>query len=235
MQKSLILALALAAAPVFAGEAPIVTVPAPAPAPAPACCPLSVEVAGVYGFAMGDIYDGIVSKDIDVYGADITFVYNLNENHSVNLRFGYTFGDECVQNGGTFDEGMSYYTRHEIDVHTFTLMPGYRYTHAIDEDWSVYAGANIGIANVSVKDAFSQTVSYVGEGSEGGKLNEHDSDWGFAWSVEIGASYKMSDNWYAFATYGLFGSTAEPELYDGIVPVDQQWYQGIRLGVGCEF
>ncbi len=219
MKKSLILALSLAA-PVFAGDVTLAPPTVITPTPAPACCPLSVEVGGVYGFASGDIYDGVNSKDIDVYGADITAVYTLSDKHSVNLRLGYTYGSE------QHPIFRNYGCKWEQEIQTISLMPGYRYTHAINEKWSVFAGANAGIAQVSVKDS----VSGAGE-----HIKDQDSDWGFAWSLEVGAKYKMSDSWYAYGTYGLFGNTAEPALYNGEAAVDQQWYQGIRLGIGCEF
>ncbi len=232
MKKSLILALALAA-PVFAGD-PVVAPPPTVYAPAPTCGPWALEAAAVYGFAMEDVYDGLVSKDIDVYGADLTLVYALNDNHSVNLRFGYTFGDECVQ-GTDLDGG---FTRWETDIHTFTLMPGYRYTHALNEKWSLYGGANLGVANVSVKDSWSATW----QDGNGLRNKAHDSDWGLAWSLEVGAQYNITPCWYLFATYGLAGSTAETKpLYtweggwkEGD-ETDQLWYQVIRLGVGAKF
>ncbi len=224
MKKSLILALALAA-PVFAGD-PVVTPPPTVYTP-PAPCPWSVEAAVGYGFAMGDIYDDTLgSKSIDVYTADLTAVYTIDETHSVNLRFGYSFGDECYRGilGGI---GREVDVATETDVHTFTLMPGYRYSNKLNDAWTVYAGANVGIANVSVKD-------WIGEsyGEYGMSVRTHDSDWGFAWSVEVGAQYKMTDNWYAFGTWGLFGNTAEPATCEYLRAVDQQWYHGFRLGVG---
>ncbi len=225
MKKSLVLALGLAA-PLFAGEAPMAQTPIITPVP-PTCCPLSMEAAAGYGHAMGDIFDDASgSKSIDVYTADITAVYTFTPNHSANLRLGYSFGDECYRGPSSLGTGGALVT--ETDVHTFSIMPGYRYTHEINEKWSAFIGANMGVANVSVKD-------WACPAGATAPTKVHDSDWGFAWSVEIGAKYKMSSNWSLFGTLGLFGNTAEPVVGAGVRPVDQQWYSGVRLGVGYEF
>ncbi len=217
MKKSLVLALGLAA-PAFAGE-PVIA-PAPIVTPAPACCPLSVEVAGGYAFATGDIMDGIPSKEIDLYTADITGVYNINEKHAGTHRVGYGIGEDTIR---LYDATV------ETDVRTVNIMPGYRYTHAVNEKWSVFAGANVGIARLKVEECFD------GPGYD--RAHAEDSAWGLAWSLEVGASYKMSSNWSVFATYGIFGNSAEPELSNPevTIPVDNQNYHGFRIGVDYKF
>ncbi len=217
MKKSLILSLSLAA-PLFAGDPTL----EPAPTiitPTPACNPLTLEMSAGYGVAMGDIFDGISCNEIDLYTIDATAVYAFNDKHAATLRLGYGFGDEALR-------GMDFCN--ETDVQTFSLMPGYRFTHVINEKWSVFAGANAGIAQLSVKNCF-----------EAGNFRAHDndSDWGFAYSVELGTSYKLAERWSVFASYGVFGSTADPELTYGAlaVPVDNQNYHGFRLGVSHEF
>ncbi len=229
MKKSLILALSLAVAPVFAGEAPLAPAIVTTPAPVAASHPIALEVAGFYGFANNDIYrhgEGSV-KDIDIAGADITGVYTVDKNHSVNLRFGYAFGDEQEPSARLM--GMKW----ETDVHSFFLMPGYRYTHAINEKWSAYAGVNVGIASVSVKDMIRD---------EGGSRHAHDSDYGFAYSGELGLRYKLTENCELFGAYQFLGSAANPrvkyDMGDGeseTLPVRQQSYNCFRAGVSVKF
>ncbi len=224
MKKSLILALSFTAAPVFAGT-PVTVAAPPTITPAPACCPISVEVAAGYSFAMDDIYDQLGaykpgSRTVDLYTADITAVYTINTNHSLNLRLGYGFGDEAYRR---FDNTF------ETDVRTYNIMPGYRYTHAIDEKWSVYAGANIGVNRMVVRTCME---------APGFRTHIDDSDWGLAYSIEIGASYKFAPNWSAFATYGISGSTANTmprDEFAGPDATDNQYYHGFRVGVSCEF
>ncbi len=219
MKKSLILALSLAAAPIFAGEPAPVTV-APIVTPAPVCaCPVSVELAAGYGLSNTDIYKGAESKEIDVYTFDITAVYAINDKHSVNLRFGYAFGDECQRVD---------YSSIETDVHTFTLMPGYRYTHALTEKTAAYIGANVGVANVSVKDC---------EDYPGYRFKSHGSDYGFAYSAEIGLRHEICENWALFATYMFCGSTAEPDVKGEYytAPTHKQRYHVFRVGAAYEF
>ncbi len=219
MKKTLILALAAIAAPAFAGQESIVYV-APTPTPAPAPCPITWEVGAFYGFANHDIYKGGYCKDIDIYGADLTAVYALDDSNSVNLRFGYAFGDENDPDSRNAGE------KWEIDTHTFALMPGYRYTHAINDSWSAYIGANVGVANLSIKD------HYRGDGDV---WSEHDSAWGFAYSAEVGLRYEVCENCDIFAAYEFMGSTAKPSLYEGECKARNQSYNTIRVGVGLKF
>ena len=139
MKKLAILALC---APAFAGTPEVVVTPAPTPAPA--ACPCSVEIGVGYNYGCRDLYksDFGSEKDIDTGSVDLTAVYALNQHHALTLRFGYAFGDEVNKNADY--PGI----RDETDVHTFSLMPGYRYTHAITEKTSIFAGANVGIANI---------------------------------------------------------------------------------------
>ncbi len=231
MKKTLLLALALAV-PTFAGEAPATSVSVVTPTTlkqAAAGPQIDLEVAAFYGFANDDIYRGRDSKEIDIYGADLTAVRLLDENNAVTLRFGYAFGDET-------DPGMRLLgCKHEIDVHTFSLMPGYRYSKALNENWAVYGGVSIGIANVSVKDHFRN--------NHDGYINGmHDSDWGFAYSAEIGLRYKLGENSELFAAYQLMGSSANPsprmDYGDGEgegFPVHQQSYNVVRVGFSYWF
>ena len=57
-----------------------------------------LELNAAYNFALKDIYefdvDGIQNPKVDTYGVDMTAVYAFNKNHAVNIRFGYTTGDD---------------------------------------------------------------------------------------------------------------------------------------------
>lgn len=227
MKKSLI-ALAMVA-PVLAGTGkPVYLAPAPTPAPlqaAAAPCPLSWEVAAVYNFANTDLLKHSVGedKDIDTYGADLTAVYALNENNSVNLRFGYTFGDEVNKEAAAWGE------RQETDVHTFYLMPGYRYTTALTDTVSAFIGANVGVTNMSIKNHWR---------GEDYTLTEHDSAWGFAYSAEVGLRFALCKNSDLFVAYSFNGSSAKPKATkEGWIDfkAKRQTYNGIRAGVTVKF
>ncbi len=215
MKKTILLALSLAA-PIFAGDAPMAPAPIITPqAPAPACCPLTLDVAGIYNYGHKDLFAEDNVKDIDTYGIDFTVNYALAERHSVNLRLGYTFGDEAIWYGDA---------RNETDVHTFYLMPGYRYTHPLTEKLAAYAGVNAGLVNVSVKDHWRD-----GDGSAAA----HDSEFGLGCSAEIGLSYDIAENWELFAAYQFSGSTATPAPDQR--DTRKQLYSGIRAGVSYKF
>lgn len=206
MKKVIFAAMALGL-PVMAGEpAPIVT-----PAPAPSC-PLTLEVAGVYKFAAKELLSYGPAKEIDVMGADLTLVKPICGNSAVTLRFGYNFGDEAQRGvfGGT----------EEVDVHSFYLMPGYRYTHALTEKTALYGAVNAGIANTSFKYKFDDAEEID---------KWHDSDWGFIATLELGVRYQLCEKTELFAAYEF---TANYAKSDGC---DEQTYNGVRVGVGFKF
>lgn len=208
MKKVIFAAMALGL-PVMAGEpAPIVT---PAPAPAPSC-PLTLEVAGVYKFAAKELLSFGPAKEIDLMGADLTLVKPICGNSAVTLRFGYNFGDEAQRGvfGGT----------EEVDVHSFYLMPGYRYTHALTEKTALYGAVNAGIANTSFKYKFDDAEEID---------KWHDSDWGFIATLELGVRYQLCEKTELFAAYEF---TANYAKSDGC---DEQTYNGVRVGVGFKF
>ncbi len=206
MKKVIFAAMALGL-PVMAGE-PVVTV---APAPAPSC-PLTLEVAGVYKSAAKEMLNFGPAKEIDVMGADLTLVKPICGKSALTLRFGYNFGDEAqrLEWGGT----------EEVDVHSFYLMPGYRYTHALTEKTALYGAVNAGIANTSVKYKYDD-VEVIAKG--------HDSDWGFIATLELGVRYQLCEKTELFAAYEFTANYAKPE------GCDEQTYNGVRVGVGFKF
>lgn len=209
MKKSILAVLAMSL-PVMAGEPTLTVAPAPTPAPTPSC-PLMLEVAGVYKDAAKEMLNYGPAKEIDVAGIDLTLVKPICEKSAVTLRFGYNFGDEAQRYmGGT----------EEVDVHSFYLMPGYRYTHALCENTFVYGGINAGIGNTSVKYKYDDAA---------GITKDHDSDWGFIGTIEVGLRYQLNATTDIFAAYEYTASYAKPKN------CDEQTYNGVRVGVGFQF
>ncbi len=217
MNKAIIPALLLTLGTAMAGE-PTVTYVAPAPQPQKEC-PLTFELAGVYAFANRSIFNYGPGKEIDVYGGDITAVHKMDKNNSLNLRLGYSFGDKAA---------YAYGYKYETDVHSFYLMPGYRYTHALTDKTSLYLGANIGVTNLSVKDHVRGPL---------GTASSHNSEYGFGYSGEIGLRYAISENCELFAAYEFVGSTASPRIqYNGAsFGTRDQTYHAIRAGASFRF
>ncbi len=218
MNKALIATLMLTLGTAMAGEPTVITCTAPAPAPQMQC-PLTFELAGVYAFANNELLKGGSGQDVDVYGGDITAVYNIDPFQSLNLRFGYTYGD---------DSSNTFITKHDTDVHNFYLMPGYRVSWGAGEKLGFYAGVNAGVANLSIKE---HTRSPWGSNSA------HDSAFGFAYSAEIGVRYRLSDCCDLFAAYQFVGSTASPDLQYGNFSrsARNQTYNAVRAGVSFAF
>ncbi|MGN0874886.1 MAG: outer membrane protein [Akkermansia sp.] len=210
MKKTL--AIIALAAPALAGTKPTVApAPAPAPTPAPVVSPWAVELGvGCNRAARNVLKDVDDQKRVHTWSWDVTGVYNLDDNNALTLRLGYAYGNRQQD----LDE--------RIITHTWTLMPGYRYTYALNDQWSLFAGANVGIANWSWKD----------------KGYSHKSGWGWGYSAELGVSYAICPKWNVFAAYQFSGNTANHTAVDEFGDRQrskEQNFHGVRLGVGYTF
>ena len=221
MKKTIILA-AMLALPTFAGQKVIVNQAPVAPVAPAVASPWSIELAATYTWGVPDIYQYVSPcKEIKSIGADITGVYAIDEHNAVTLRFGYTWGGEKFAWDGEWIK-----TR----IHTFSLMPGYRYTSPICDKLSWFVGANVGIANASYKNA-----AYYDLGAEGiEKYSDHKSGWGFAYSAEIGLRYELTESLDVFCAYQYCGNTASPKIEGNRFAHRQHGHQA-RVGVGIKF
>ena len=219
MKKTIILA-AMLALPTFAGQKVIVNQAPVAPVAPAVASPWSIELATTYTWGVPDIFQYVSPcKEIKSIGADITGVYAIDEHQAVTLRFGYTWGGEKFAWGGDGDWL-------KIRIHTFSLMPGYRYTDAITDKLSWFVGANIGIANASYKDS-----SYY----ENARLGTfHKAAWGFAYSAEVGLRYELTESLDVFCAYQYGGNTASPKD-EGVRFAHRQHGHQARVGVGIKF
>lgn len=236
MKHTYIALAALAALPAFAGESQLcVNTPAAAPAQKEAC-PLSLELGVGYNFAGRDLTkegDGI---SVDTLNVDLTAVWELNENNALTLRFGYATGSDD-DSEAVSDINSYMYDRVRARVNDFYLMPGYRYTMPVTETVSLFAGANVGLANSSIKAKNEWNYSSP-SGIDSGVEHFHGSDWGFAYSAEVGVRYAINSTVDVFAAYQFFGSTARPRIDVGNgeqVSTHHQISHGVRVGVGCKF
>lgn len=205
MKKTIAMLLACAAAPVFAGTPE--TVVAPAPTPAPQVNPWSAELGVSYSWASTDVVKEVSGDKAGTLGVDLTACYALTDADSLNIRFGYGWGYADV-------DGV------DTNFHTFTLMPGYRYTYKFDDQWSAYAGVNVGVAAVNFNAEYAHD-------------EESDSAWGFAYSAEIGVRYAIQPNMEIFLGYIFSGNTAQPKG-DGW-KCEAQNNHGVRVGLGYKF
>ena len=220
MKKTL--AIIALAAPALAGTKPTAA-PAPTPAPAPVVSPWAVELGAGYNkaakspFHSGKDWFG-PQKKVNTWSWDLTGVYKLDENNALTLRLGYAYGNR----------------QQEEDVRLITnpwsLMPGYRYTYALSDKWSAFAGANVGLVSFAWLDKEKEDLG-----------NNHKSGWGFGYSAELGVRYAVCGNWDAFVAYHFSGDTASPRYIvtrggqsTSIRPKKQNFH-GVRIGVGCKF
>ena len=209
------LAAVVVAAPVMAGTTYTVVEPAN---------PYSIELGVGYNFAARDVLriDGVNdSPKVDTLGVDLTGVYTVNENSSFNLRFGFATGSDDTQ----YDDIANLDAR----VNNFFLMPGYRYTHRMGEYVSGFIGVNVGVINESLKLKLNDDL---------GTYRAHGSEFGFAYSAEVGLRYRISRHFDVFLAYQFFGSTAEPGLNDidrSAVHGREQLYHSVRAGLSFDF
>lgn len=205
--------LALCAAPVMAGT-PIIT-PAPAPAPAPAVSPWAIEIGAIGNLANRNINHEGITEAIDTYGADLTGIYNITENHAITLRFSYAYGSEVIRYNFGPEEDFS--VRGELT--NFSIMPGYRYTTAVTDKLSAFAGASIGFTHERLTGIFDR--------------EEKDSanDWGLGYAAEIGVSYALCPKTALYAAVQYSGNSASHGKFD----TKKQSYTGLRVGVNYKF
>lgn len=205
----------------LAGQS-ITAIPAPAPVVEDAVSPWAVEVS--FGYRLGlnkAIKSDMIShrRRVNQFDPAITGVYNIDEHNAVTLRFDYAWGHETF--AWANDEW-------KINLNTWSIMPGYRYTYSFDNGWAVFAGANVGISDEYLKLSTR----------DDGNTSTHKNAAGFAYSVEVGGKYSFTPNVYAFATVQFAGNTAAPKIHTsyGINAKGvRQNYLGFNLGVGYNF
>lgn len=204
--------LALCAAPVMAGT-PIIT-PAPAPAPAPVVSPWAIEIGAIGNLANRNINHAGITEAIDTYGADLTGIYNITENHAITLRFSYAYGSEVIR----YDVGPreKYGIRGELT--NFSIMPGYRYTTAVTDKLSAFAGVSAGFAH--------ERLTWSNR-----RYEDSANDWGFAYAAEIGVSYALCPKTALYAAIQYSGNTSDHSKFD----TKKQSYTGLRVGVNYKF
>ena len=241
--KKLLCALCLSSA-AFAGESIVIATTPPVVAPV-ADSAWYAEISAFYGFASKDIVKGYKELgSVDTLGGDFTIGYQLDDNNSINFRMGYGYGSQdCRSIYGNYGEYYEY-SDDKIKVHTFTFMPGYRYTTKLDDSWGMFVGANVGIStmNVKAKSTYGEQWVMPGGSSWSDTKKASASEVGFAYSAEIGVQYSFTDDMYAFLAYEFRGSTASPAekvttpngSYTAF-EANSQLYHTIRLGVGYQF
>lgn len=238
MKKTIILA-AMLALPTFAGQKVIVNQAPVAPVAPAVASPWALEIGATYAWGVQDIYKGeewSPCKEIKTIGADLTGVYNLDDNNAVTLRFGYNWGGEKWADGYYYNDNQRSAVGcwNKTRQHTFYLMPGYRYTHHITDSLSAFVGVNVGIANVSNK--YNEYGEDDGETWKSPTL--HNAKWGFAYSAELGLRYDINQTLYVFGAYQFSGNTAKPNLkYEGetYCKAKANHYHGVRVGLGVNF
>ncbi len=183
------------------------------------------EAGASYGFAESQIIKNDLGQTgmVDSYGGDLTLGCNLSPNHALNARIAYGYGSHSQLN-----PLMSDWLKLTTKVHTFQLTLGYRYTHHFNSDWSGFVGVNVGVGNESVKLRAHDAL---------GRAHIHGSDYGFAYSAEIGAKYHFCSDMYAFMAYQFQGNTCSPDISGAGLKLStrKQTYHSVRVGIGFSF
>lgn len=170
----------------------------------------SWEMAGRYNHAFTDIRKHSPAPQIDTWGADVTGLYRVRGNHFVTCRFSYAYGAE---------DGFK--------LHQLALAPGYRYCRELDERWSVFAGAYVGIG-VSMLD-------YPGMPHRSYALSRKDDMANVVLGAELGARYAIGPNMWVMGAVGLNAGTAPFHSAAFEDATEEQVNLSLRLGIGREF
>lgn len=199
----------------------------------------AVEVGASYNFALNQFAkSNYMSKKnhINQLAPSLTGVYNIDENQAVTLRFQYGYGsDKFAMSGVAAPKSLrepNIWMRER--AHTFALMPGYRYTAKVADKWSVFGGASVGIANESIK--LTEHVQL--DARTDLSTSTHHSAYGFAYAVEAGVKYDLTENTYVMGTLSFSGNTAQPKLnYAGVEVLKgkSQMWLGVGAAVGVKF
>lgn len=225
MKKAIILA-AMLALPTFAGQKLIYNTPAPAVTAPAVDSGHGLEIGYFISWAANDIYkDWSPCKEIRTNGVDVTALYDFNRNHAMTLRLAYGFGARSWADGAYEIDGESWTENARVRMHTFSLMPGYRYTLPVCSHSSLYVGVNVGISNQSSKHRQDE--------GEGQYFYGHDSGWGFAYSAEAGLRLNFNPCTEFFVAYQFTGNTARND--NNGYATHRQTAHGIRTGFAFKF
>lgn len=199
----------------------------------------AVELGESYNFALNQFAKSqyMTKKNhVNQLATSLTGVYNIDENQAVTLRFQYGYGsDKFALTGDSTPNRLrepNIWMRER--EHTFALMPGYRYTANIDDKWGVFVGASVGIANEGIK--LTEHVQL--DARTDLSASTHHSAYGFAYAVETGVKYNLTENTYIMGTLSFSGNTAQPKLkYDGneVLKGKSQMWLGAGVSVGVKF
>ena len=147
----------------------------------------------------------------------------MNAKNALTLRAGYDHGCAALT--------TTNYKNHVV-LNNYSLMPGYRFTQPITNKLAAFAGANVGVLSSSEKSRVALRGKAIGNYPESAK--SHNTDFGFAYSAEVGLKYDLCPNTYVFGAYEFSGNTTAPKAYHGWRskhPV----YNGVRAGLGINF
>ena len=193
-----------------------------------------LEVNAAYNFALRDLSEGseeVPAYSVDTYGVDLTAFYAFNKHHTVNIRFGYTTGDDAntvyydgYMNGDYFVVPANV----KAELENIYIMPGYRLTMPLTDSLNFFGGANVGVA---------QTKGKLEASAYGETLSESKSKWGFAWSAEVGLAQKIANTGSVTLSVQLMQLLGRPDFGDEYesAKAESQLTLGVRLGYSCQF
>ena len=192
-----------------------------------------LEVNAAYNFALRDLSEGsaeVPAYSIDTYGVDLTALYAFNKHHAVNIRFGYTAGDDAntvYYDGYINGDYIIVPANVKAEFENIYIMPGYRLTMLLTDSLNFFGGVNAGLA---------QTKGKLEASAYGKTLSEKKDKWGFAWSAEVGVAQEVTETGsvtLALQLQGLYGRPTFGQVLVG--RSSSQLNLGVRLGYSCRF
>ena len=192
--------------------------------------PLSMELSSGYNFALREVTKDVEgAPKINTVGLTFSGVYRLSAKDALVANLSYATGSKS-ESGIDIDDEGSYKFTDDYTLDTYALTVGYRRMFDLNDKISAFVGVNLGIANnrVKVKE----------DDSDGFEMTIKGSAYGFAYSLEAGVDYAVTENANIFLIGQFAGNTASPEykIY-GVKIADgcDQLNLALRVGVRCSF
>jgi opacity protein-like surface antigen len=160
-----------------------------------------------------------LGTDMDLTGFDITGVYNIDKNWSVNLRFSWASDDKSV---------YADYDVFDLELTHWSIAPGVRYTANITDHFGWFVGANVGFGKTKASEVWKDTYEDEYVKPEVVSVWEDDAT-GVTYTIETGIRVNFNDNLYVYGSVMYWGTTA----ITGDLSKTSGY--GFRAGLGLSF
>jgi opacity protein-like surface antigen len=151
-------------------------------------------------------YSSDSSSEQTAFGSSIHIRTGMifSQNHRVTLTANFTGDTEISSYSSSYSDGE--WSTGKDEIKQTELLLSYDYIHALNNNVSIFGGATVGtISNELSRSDKGYDPYYDEEWSESNSLKGSD----FGYGLQIGAQYKINENWSADLTYRHMFSTLD--------------------------